>query len=393
MTELAQRFDFIGFSSKIKRTPQGFVRVPANLARVGVLEYKLRDGSTVRELRAPEEVFKKDSLATLSAAPITVDHKAGLIDPTNVQSTVGVLREKIDHDERFVKGELTVQRADAIQRVISKELCELSPGYTCRLDRTPGVWNGERYDQIQRDITYNHVALLPKGKGRQGAEVAIKMDADDEIDIAVERIDSAGEPVETIPKGETMKKLRITMDDVTYEIEVAEGLATTFESSFKKLQTERMDAAEKLSKVEGELTATKKERDETKTRLDAAEAPEAIEKAATARADLITKAKELSPEIKIDGKKAREIKLDALTACGFKGEDFEGKDDSYVDGVFTATKAPAKKVESGLRSVGGPVPRVDSTDPKEVDRYDSAAAHERMCERNRNAWNTQKEGN
>src|SRR5690606_28507268 len=47
----------------------------------------------------------------------------------------------------------------------SGERKEISLGYKCQLDPTPGTWNGESYDAVQKNIVVNHVALGPKGWG------------------------------------------------------------------------------------------------------------------------------------------------------------------------------------------------------------------------------------
>ena len=174
-----QRFDFASIRSKPTRTPQGFLRIDANLTRVGVLLYRNEDGTVRRELRLPEEVFRDDSLTTLGGAPVTDLHPSdGLVSPVNVRELQrGHVSESIEHDERFVNAPVIVQDQALIEMVEKGERKELSPGYTCHLDETPGEWNGEKYDAIQRDIVYNHLAIGPKGWGRSGSEVALKMDS------------------------------------------------------------------------------------------------------------------------------------------------------------------------------------------------------------------------
>ncbi len=77
---------------------------------------------------------------------------------------------------------LVIKRADA-QGELGRTLVEVSRGVQVRIDETPGVTpSGERYDRVQRDIVYNHIALGPAGWGRQGASVALRLDSNgDEI--------------------------------------------------------------------------------------------------------------------------------------------------------------------------------------------------------------------
>ncbi|MES1986804.1 MAG: DUF2213 domain-containing protein, partial [Pseudomonadota bacterium] len=56
-------------------------------------------------------------------------------------------------------------------KIESDEKIELSMGYTCVYDFTSGIFNGERYDAIQREIRANHIALVDQG--RMGKEVRV----------------------------------------------------------------------------------------------------------------------------------------------------------------------------------------------------------------------------
>ena len=67
-------------------TDEGFLKVPARVARTGIQEYLARelglDGDPnriVRVYRAPEEVFSPASLSSYDACDITNDHPKGLV--------------------------------------------------------------------------------------------------------------------------------------------------------------------------------------------------------------------------------------------------------------------------------------------------------------------------
>jgi len=186
------RFDAARFS-KVERTPQGFVRVQANLSRIGVLEYKDASGSVRRELRPADEVFAPASLATLAAAPVTDLHPSvGLVTSRNVKGlrVGGVLETK--SDGRWISAVLQIEDADAIEAVLARKRTENSLGYQCRTEETPGrydattgqygphVTSGEPYDAVQRQIVYNHSALLPSGAARAGSEAMIRLDGNAE---------------------------------------------------------------------------------------------------------------------------------------------------------------------------------------------------------------------
>jgi hypothetical protein len=173
---MAYRFD-AGRLGKAERTPQGGARVAATLTRAGVLTYRNPDGTTRKELRPPDEVFRTDSLATLRGAPVTIGHVA-LVTPANFRELVrGHVSDEVRRDGAFVTSSLMLQDDEALTRIDAGELVELSAGYTLDYLPEPGTYKGERYDGVQRNVRYNHVALLPAGGGRAGRDVGLRLDS------------------------------------------------------------------------------------------------------------------------------------------------------------------------------------------------------------------------
>src|SRR3989338_8217970 len=173
-----QRFDFVGTLKALETTPQGFVRVDARLTRTGIFTYH-NDGKVTRELRLPEEVFRCDSLKSIAGAPVTDLHHDTFVCPENAKElAVGFAGEEIKPDGDFVTAKLTITDAAAIEALKEGSRKEISLGYTCEVEDSPGVYNGEPYDGVQRNIVVNHIALGPKGWGRAGPEVSVKTDSD-----------------------------------------------------------------------------------------------------------------------------------------------------------------------------------------------------------------------
>lgn len=119
--------------------------------------------------------------------------------------------------------------SEELQEEISNGKKELSLGYLCDYELTKGVWNGQRYDAIQKNIRGNHVALV--NHGRMGSDVrvydrAITMDA---LDITQEISASAGSPNESRAGGShtQTKQGENTMKYVSLE-EVKAVLKTAF---------------------------------------------------------------------------------------------------------------------------------------------------------------------
>ena len=389
-TELVERFDF-GRLGKVERTPQGGVRVPANLTRTGVFTYRLADGTHRRELRLPEDVFHEDSLATLAGAPVTDLHPPGMVRPDNWRTlAVGHVGENVKPDGRFVSAKLAIQDAAEIEAVDRGERSELSCGYSCRTEETPGEWNGEKYDAIQRGIRYNHVALGPSGWGRAGNEVALRLDSRDACQVLDDQ--PAACPPQT-QKGKTMPKIRI--DGIEYEAD-----SPALEQAIAKHE----------AKQDAEIVGLKKERDELQAKHDAADAEHAKTKAELAKAidpkrlgELVSERVKLHTDARtirgkdteIEGKPDRDVMVEVIRHDE-KDFDADGKSDDYVRAYFEATiRNHARHDEGGegvgaVRSAAVEARRADAEggrkDGEEKDdRFDARAAQDRMLEANREA--------
>jgi len=274
---MAIRYD-AGRLGTIERTPQGGARIPAALTRVGVLTYTNADGSTRRELRPPEEVFRQDSLDTLRSATVTEGH-AAWITPDNYQEhTRGhVAESSVRKDGDLVAAQLVVQAAKSLTRIDTRELSELSMGYTCDYDATPGEWNGQRYDGVQRNIKYNHVALLPAGAGRAGRECGLRLDSSAAICTDEFPAFPAGQSGGS-PQGITTMKIRF--DGKEYDLASTTDLAA-LQGVLDKARTDGLAASDALrelqvkfdkekGRADGLDVELKKERDSFPTRLDSA---------------------------------------------------------------------------------------------------------------------------
>lgn len=162
-------------------TPEGFLYVEGVATRCGVFEYMQADGSIVRELRDDADVMAPASLASLGRKPATLEHPEDngervLVTPDNWDRfAVGQVGEEIKGAGGFVSVTLTINRADALDAIRSG-VEELSCGYVCDIDPTPGVHPiYGRYDQRQTGIEYNHLAVVPKG--RAGETARLRLDA------------------------------------------------------------------------------------------------------------------------------------------------------------------------------------------------------------------------
>lgn len=157
-------------------TDEGYLVDHPIVTTCGIFEYKNDDGSTRRELRLPENVFDKKSLESYKGKPIIITHDAGEVDKENVRrEQIGTIMSEGYRDGDSVRCEIIIHDTNALR---SCGLKELSLGYSLDTDDTPGVYHGEKYDCIQKNIEINHLALV--GEARAGETARLNIDGKDD---------------------------------------------------------------------------------------------------------------------------------------------------------------------------------------------------------------------
>jgi hypothetical protein len=176
------RFDRSTLPASFLETPEGYVRVRGTFSRSGCQTYTNPDGSKRVEYRPPEEVSRPDSLLSMGGLPVTLEHPPQLLTPDTVrQHTRGHSGTQVEFTDGFVHGTVTLTDREAIEAVKRRDAVELSVGYRCEYDPTPGTApDGTRYDGVQRNISGNHLAVTRKA--RAGSEVCLHFDSADADD-------------------------------------------------------------------------------------------------------------------------------------------------------------------------------------------------------------------
>ncbi len=214
-----QRLDSITLD-KTYFTEEGYLVDHPIVTSVGVFVYHNPDGTERRELRLPEEVFATRSLASYKGKPVIVTHDAGYVDKDNVQEEhIGTILSEGYQDGNDVRAEIIIHDTDAVKNA---GLRELSLGYSLSLEETAGVWNGQPYDAIQRDIEINHLALVDKA--RAGEQARLNIDGEDDNCLKGEKL-NMGNTKKTDGNAPTPEKLNDAVE------------------AFKKRRDERMKAA------------------------------------------------------------------------------------------------------------------------------------------------------
>ena len=215
MDEAMPRRDVVRYDSlpvhKAKFTPEGYLVDRPILTTTGIFEYTNPDGSIRRELRLPEEVFAKESLASYKGKPIIITHDAGLVTKDNVHRfQIGTILSEGIRSGDNLKADIIIHDTDKMEDC---KLKELSVGYNLELDETPGVWHGEHYDAIQRNIRSNHLALVREA--RAGEQARLNLDSRD----AGINILKGGKPMKKVKKARRNDGI-LTPDELAKAIEM-----------------------------------------------------------------------------------------------------------------------------------------------------------------------------
>ena len=132
--------------------------------------------------RPAEELFSEEAIASFNAVPVPLvdDHTMIGKDytPAEQKGVDGVISNVRQSGDELI-GDLAIY-SENMKDKINHGKKDLSMGYFCSYDLTPGEWNGQHYDAIQRDIRSNHVALVKDGRCGHSVRVydAFCFDAD-----------------------------------------------------------------------------------------------------------------------------------------------------------------------------------------------------------------------
>lgn len=172
---------------KVRRLADGRIAAVAKFARSGCYTYTgaevgRPDLASVRVYRDEAEVFSEDAMASFAHKAITLDHPSEPVRASNWKKVaVGYTEGRVARDGAFVEIPLILADAEAVAAYDSGRARELSAGYSCTLDWTPGTTpQGEAYDARQVGIRGDHIAVV--AAGRAGSECRIGDNASANVD-------------------------------------------------------------------------------------------------------------------------------------------------------------------------------------------------------------------
>lgn len=334
-------------------TPEGYLMGKAVVTNIGVFTYMNSDGTVRRELRHPDEVFNFDSMWSLVGKPITNDHPDVMVTAENIRDfSVGKTEGNPIFDPYHLAIGLVIDEPETIQQVKAGKRA-LSCGYSCNLDWTPGNYLGTPYDAVQRNIRYNHLSIVDKGRAGDAAKIRI-----DSVDSSI--IHHAQEVKEDVQVAEKTMRT-ISLDSVDYQAEdkVIDAYNASIATS-KDLQAKVDSLASEKSAVEAERDALKekvvslqKEIDGKKNTVDASE----VDKLVKARLALLEVAKKADVDVN-DTMSEKDIKIAVIKKMAPSAK-LDGANDSYINTRFEIVcedmEAQAKSdVESNVRKIASP---------------------------------------
>jgi len=328
------RFDRSEVSGDAVLTEEGYIRATAIVTRTGIFLYNNPDGTLRRELRHPSDVWDEESISSMSLIPVTNNHPNNkLVNSKNFKElAIGFTGETIKKDGDFILATLVITDHDGVDYVKNQGRKQLSLGYTVDLHQDDGVYKGERYDYRQKNIRYNHLAIVEKA--RAGADARIALDSMDTVEILLKKEDQMAK-----------RKIKIDQDEMMVEPEIGDYI-DRLQMDVKNLQDERNRVEMELSRMREELEKAFAERDSMQAKMDdpALKVPVgtvsmdsmAFQSAVKERVRVITTAEQTLDKSKrqnLDSMSTLDIKKAVISQCR-KTISLDGKSFAYVDAMF-----------------------------------------------------------
>ena len=212
-------------------------------------------------LRDPGELAK--SAPSFARNQLMFKHTAVSADDPKQEAIAGTIGSEVEFLAPYLIADICIWDAEAIAGVETDTVRELSASYRYRADMTPGMYEGQRYDGVMRDIQGNHVALVKSG--RAGSDV---MAADSKLETKMETkfgkalyaILCAASP--KLAQDAALKPLVIGMKRRDFDLKTLEPKLLAMDAELRKPETLAAMQAAKDAEAEEETEAEKKEREE-----------------------------------------------------------------------------------------------------------------------------------
>lgn len=326
-----------------RRTEDGYLVAEARAVRTGIQIYTgtevgRPEMATVRVYRAPEQVFSADSLQSFTHAPITLDHPKDAVTAENWKDlAVGEVSTLAKKDGEWVLLPLILKDAKGIGQVESGKR-ELSAGYTCELDWTPGTTaDGQAFDAAQRNIKINHLAIVDAA--RAGSKARIGDDAGKWGVAPIPPTTTDKEPLQMSDALRTVVVDGLSVSTTDQGAQAITKLQTDLKSSAAAIETLKADHAKALAAKDADLAKKDAEIDGLKGKvLSDAD----LDKKVASRVALVTLAKAIAKDVKVEGLADADIRKAVVTAV-LGDAAIKDKPAAYIDARFEILAEDAAK--------------------------------------------------
>jgi hypothetical protein len=212
-------------------------------------------------LRDPGELAK--AAPSFKTKQLMFKHIEVNADDPKQDSIAGTIGSDVEFVAPYLMADMCVWDVEAIAGIETDTVRELSCSYSYRADMTPGMYEGQRYDGVMRDIQGNHVALVKSG--RVGADV---MAADNELETKMETkfgkalyaILCAASP--KLAADAALKPMVIGLTRKQCDLRALEPKLLAMDAELRKPETLAAMQAAKDAESEEETEAEKKAREE-----------------------------------------------------------------------------------------------------------------------------------
>lgn len=410
LLEGERRFDQLELRPA-ETTPEGFLDVELFATRTGIFDYEQPDGSIRRELRHPDEVFAPESLASLRHAVFTNKHPPELVNRDNSPAyVVGYLigepqvvlneQSELDEDEvqdGRIKTKARITDGRAIDDIVKGGRRETSAGYTADVLIQPGIYKGERYDAVQTNIRYNHVAGVDVG--RAGPEVRLRVDSSDDdnqqenamSDETKTSVEIKGVRYDLKPAvAQAVAGLKSDHEELKEQLVMKDG--TTFQEGYDAMKQERDALMKEREKMQGQIDTLTEELDTFKKKKDQEGEedeeemdgegeedkndsidPKLLQAAVQDRVTLFAVAKHVkldTSDIDLSATTNRQLR-NAIIQHRFPTVKFDSASEDYLTGRFESLVEAIDLTEEakldGLRSLASMFPTPKTPDPERLD--------------------------
>lgn len=380
----------------VRVNDSGYLDAFARTVRTGVQQYMGRelerpDLGVVNVYRAEAEVFSHDSLHSFAQIPVTLDHPpAGVTAKNWRQVARGTTGTEVLRDGEFLRIGLKVKDADAVKAVRDGK-CELSAGYRCELVWEDGIApDGTPYQAKQVGIVADHVAIVARGRAGAQCRIGDSWPSDPS--------EASREPGGDDPRI-THQDRKVSMKTLTidgHSVELSDAAVIAVAGLQRQLGTAIADALSKdtalndakashaeairtkdaahadVLKVKDTEIATK---DAEIEKLKANQIDDAkLDALATARADVIGKAKSIVADVKTDGVSVPAIRR-AVVAAKLSDAAIADKSDDYVEARFDMYADAATRPDAFRQAVVTTAQHTaDAADPQRKRKEDLANA-------------------